>query len=78
MTKPTREQIRKRNDSLDIFWLQDESARNGNDLSDPADIAEQILAQLDLATQEMQELARLLWGRTDEIYIHKEGFKKPQ
>jgi len=56
----TRKQIKKRNDSLDIAWLQDESTRNSNDLSEPADIAEQILVQLDLATQEMQELARLL------------------
>jgi len=60
----TREQIKKRNDSLVISWLQDESVRNGNDLSEPADIAEQILAQLDLATQEMQELTRLL-GEAD-------------
>ena len=56
----TREQITKRNDSLDISWLQDDSVRNGNDLGEPADIAEEILAQLDLATKEMQELARLL------------------
>jgi type I restriction enzyme M protein len=56
----TREQIKKRNDSLDITWLQDESVRHGDDLSEPADIAEQILAQLDLATKEMQELTKLL------------------
>lgn len=52
--------IKKRNDSLDITWLQDESLRNGNDLLEPVDIANEILAQLDLATQEMQDLARLL------------------
>jgi type I restriction enzyme M protein len=56
----TREQIAKRNESLDISWLQDDSVRNGDDLGEPADIAEEILAQLDLATKEMQELARLL------------------
>lgn len=56
----TRNQIAKRNDSLNISWLQDESVHNGNDLGEPADIAEEILAQLDLATKEMQELARLL------------------
>lgn len=60
----SREQIKKRNDSLDITWLQDDSVRNGDDLSDPAEIAEQILTQLDLATREMQELARLL-GETN-------------
>jgi type I restriction enzyme M protein len=56
----TREQIKKRNDSLDITWLQDDSVRNGNDLSDPDEIAEEILSQLSIATREMQELARLL------------------
>lgn len=56
----TRDQIKKRNDSLDITWRQDESLRNGNDLLEPVDIANEILAQLDLATQEMQDLARLL------------------
>jgi len=56
----TREQIAKRNDSLDITWLQDDSVRRGEDLPDPADIADEILAQLSIATEEMQELARLL------------------
>lgn len=58
----TREQIAKRNDSLDIAWLQDESVRHGNDLPEPVDIADEILDQLSIATQEMQELARLLNG----------------
>ena len=56
----TRDQIAKRNDSLDITWLQDDSVRRGEDLPDPADIADEILTQLSLATQEMQQLARLL------------------
>lgn len=60
----TREQIAARNDSLDIIWLQDDSVRRGDDLPDPADIADEILAQLDVATTQMQELARLL-GETN-------------
>jgi len=60
----TREQIAKRNDSLDISWLQDDSIRRGDELPDPADIADEILAQLSIATREMQELARLL-GETN-------------
>jgi len=56
----TREQIAKRSDSLDISWLQDDSIRRGNELAEPTDIAEEILTQLSIATQEMQELARLL------------------
>ncbi len=61
----TRQEIKKRNDSLDITWLQDDSIRNGEDLGDPVEIADEILARLDLATQEMQELARLLGGQTE-------------
>ena len=34
---------------------------NGDSLAEPSDIADEILAQLSLATQEMQALARLLW-----------------
>jgi type I restriction enzyme M protein len=60
----TRDQIAKRNDSLDITWLQDDSVRRGDDLPEPADIADEILAQLGIATKEMQELARLL-GETN-------------
>ncbi|MBC8419361.1 MAG: N-6 DNA methylase [Desulfobacterales bacterium] len=60
----TREQIAKRSDSLDITWLQDHSVRRGEDLPAPADIADEILAQLSVATEEMQELARLL-GETN-------------
>ncbi|MBL7177636.1 MAG: N-6 DNA methylase [Desulfobacteraceae bacterium] len=60
----TRAQIDKRNDSLDITWLQDDSVRRGEDLPAPADIADEILAQLSVATEEMQALARLL-GETN-------------
>jgi len=56
----SREQIASRNDSLDIIWLQDDSVRRGDDLTDPADLADEILVQLDVATTQMQELARLL------------------
>ena len=55
-------EIAKRNDSLDISWLQDDSVRRDEDLSDPGDIADEILAQLSIATEEMQELSRLLNG----------------
>ena len=56
----TRAEIAKRNDSLDITWLQDDSVRRGDDLPEPADIADEIIAHLSIATEEMQELARLL------------------
>ena len=56
----TRQDIARRNDSLDITWLQDDSVRRGDELPDPADIADEILAQLSIATEEMRELARLL------------------
>jgi len=60
----TRAQIAERNDSLDISWLQDDSVRSSEELADPADIADEILAQLSIATEEMQKLAKLL-GRDD-------------
>lgn len=60
----TREQIAKRNDSLDISWLQDDSISRSDDLPEPSDIADEILAKLSIATQEMQELTRLL-GEVD-------------
>ena len=56
----TRAEIANRKDALDITWLQDDSVRRGDDLPEPADIADEILAQLGIATQEVQELARLL------------------
>lgn len=61
----SRAEIAKRNDSLDISWLQDDSVRRTEDLPEPADLADQILGQLSIATEEMQELARLL-GETGE------------
>ncbi len=56
----TREQIAKRNDSLDISWLQDDSVKRADDLPDPADIADEIIAQLSIASEQIQELARVL------------------
>ena len=55
-----RADIAERNDSLDISWLQDDSVRRAEDLPEPADLADQILGQLSIATEEMEALARLL------------------
>ena len=55
-----RDQIAKRNDSLDITLPQDNSVRRSDDMPDPADIADEILAQISLATHEMHQLERLL------------------
>ena len=52
----TREQIKKRNDSLDITWLQDDSVRSGDDLPEPSVIADEILAQLDSAPRPLMKL----------------------
>ncbi len=58
----TRVEIAKRSDSLDITWLQDDSVRRGDDIHEPSDIADEILVQLSIATEEMQKLAFLLNG----------------
>ena len=56
----SREGIGKRNDNLDISWLRDENANNGEDLAEPDVIAGQIMEHLQTAMAEMGELVELL------------------
>jgi type I restriction enzyme M protein len=52
--KFTRADILERGDNLDLAWLKDNSAIDPDDLPEPAAIAEEILAKLKLAMQEME------------------------
>ncbi len=52
----TREDIAKRGDNLDISWLKDESVVDHEDLPDPEEIAAEIVAQVQIALEEMQAL----------------------
>jgi len=65
----SREEISKRNDNLDISWLRDENADNGEDLAEPEVIAGQIMAHLQTAMVEMEELVELLKNGDDEVVM---------
>ncbi len=61
----TREAIAARGDNLDITWLRDESAGDGN-LPDPEIIAAEIMASLRTALEEMEALTAELEGEEAE------------
>ena len=56
----TRKEIDERGDNLDLAWLKDDSAIDPDDLPEPAVIAEEIMAKLKLAMQEMEAVQREL------------------
>jgi type I restriction enzyme M protein len=60
--KFTREEIAKRGDNLDISWLKDDSVTDHADLPEPDVIAAEIVAQLQIALEEMQALQEELGG----------------
>lgn len=62
----SREQIRQRNDNLDISWLRDETDDAEERLTDPDDIAAAILAHLRNALEEIEAL-------TEELNTSKES-----
>jgi type I restriction enzyme M protein len=58
--KFTRAEVAERGDNLDFAWLKDDSAIDPDDLPEPAVIAEEIMAKLKLAMQEMEAVQREL------------------
>ena len=58
--KFTRAEVAERGDNLDLAWLKDNSAIDPDDLPPPNEIAEEILAKLKLAMQEMEAVQREL------------------
>lgn len=54
--KFTRDEIAKRGDNLDITWMKDDDHVDHDDLGEPAEIAAEIVAQLQIALEEMQAL----------------------
>ncbi len=56
----TRAEIEERGDNLDLAWLKDDSAIDPDDLPEPGVIAEEIMAKLKLAMQEMEAVQREL------------------
>ena len=56
----TREEIRKRNENLDISWLHDDSNGRAEDLPEPEVIAAEIMENLKVAMGEMEKMETLL------------------
>ncbi|WP_034383090.1 N-6 DNA methylase [Deinococcus sp. YIM 77859] len=62
----TREQIRERNDSLDISWLKDDSEGSG-ELPEPAQLAEEALTELKGAMEELKAILLELGESEEEL-----------
>lgn len=60
-----RDWIAERNDNLDISWLKDESVEDGNDLPEPAELAELALGELDAAMADLRAILAELDGGGD-------------
>ena len=56
----SREEITKRGENLDIFWLRDESLQSAEDLPEPDEIAAEIMTRLQSAMEDMEALTELL------------------
>lgn len=56
----TRDDIAKRDDNLDIFWLKDESLGDTDDLPEPEDLVSEAVTHLETALDALNELAVLL------------------
>jgi type I restriction enzyme M protein len=55
-----RDEVAAREDSLDIFWLKDESFDNPDDLPEPEDLLGEAMTQLGTALDALNELGRIL------------------
>jgi type I restriction enzyme M protein len=56
----TREQIAKKNDSLDLGLIADSSLSNGEDLDDPIDIAKEAVLELKSIIGELDAIIKEL------------------
>ncbi|MCF8716457.1 N-6 DNA methylase [Joostella atrarenae] len=56
----TREKIAKKNDSLDLGLIADDSINNGEDLGEPIEIAKEALAELNSITKELNTMIKEL------------------
>ncbi len=56
----SRDDIRTRDDNLDVFWLRDESLESGEDLPDPETIVSEIRTCLQTAQDALDEMSLLL------------------
>jgi type I restriction enzyme M protein len=63
----TREQIKARNDNLDIGWLRDTEAEAEEHLTEPEDIAAAIMGHLRAALEEVETVSEELEGSEEAI-----------
>ena len=63
----TRQQIAERGDSLDIAWLKDDSADNGDDLPEPAVLAQEAMLELEGALEELRGILTELGEEIEEV-----------
>jgi type I restriction enzyme M protein len=68
----TREQIKERNDNLDIAWLRDEEGDAEERLDDPEDIAAAIIGHLRAALEEIEGLTEEL-SESPEVLAETES-----
>jgi type I restriction enzyme M protein len=61
----TREEIAKRNDSLDIAWLRDESDGSGEELSEPTVLAREAIVELEGTIGELKGILKELGAEVD-------------
>ena len=58
---------RERGDSLDIAWLKDDSADNGDDLPEPAALAQEAMVELEGALEELRGILAELGEEIEEV-----------
>lgn len=63
----SREEIRKRNDNLDIGWLKDTSNDPEDDMTEPGELASAISSHLRSALEQIQAFANELGDETAEV-----------
>ena len=63
----TRDQIKSRNDSLDIAWLRDDDGTSEDALTEPDDIAAAIVTHLKAALVEIDAVCNVLQGDMRDV-----------
>ena len=63
----SREEIAARGDSLDLAWLNDDSAEDGADLPEPAVLAQEAMLELEGALEDLRAILAELGEEVEEL-----------
>jgi type I restriction enzyme M protein len=63
----SREEIAARGDSLDLAWLKDDSAEDGADLPEPAELARDAMGELEGALDDLRAILAKLGEELEEL-----------